>query len=113
MKKSISIASSFLVTALFFLFSIENTEAKNNPPTLWQFIHQMSAAIKNTTVNNVEKFPLLVRSSSENEFIKFYKADTYSLADASKISDIDLRLSKNASSMSPFLLFSYSGVASR
>ncbi|MFZ4835072.1 hypothetical protein [Rouxiella sp. Mn2063] len=109
MKKYSLIDYAFLLSVLVFFLGLGDAEAKNNPPTLWQFIDQMSDTIKNTTVNNVDKFPLPVRFLSENEFIKFYKADTHSLADASKISDIDLRLSKNASSMAPFLLFSYSG----
>jgi len=109
MKKTISITSSFLVTALLFFFSMGSVEAEYNPPALWKFINQMSAAIKNTTTNNIDKFPLPVQLASENEFVKFYKADTHSLADATKISDIDLRLSKDNRSMAPFLLFSYSG----
>jgi len=109
MKRYSLIDYAFLLSVLVLFLGLGNAEAKTNTPRLWKFINQMSAAINNTTTNNIDKFPLPVQLASENEFVKFYKADTHSLADATKISDIDLRLSKDNRSMAPFLLFSYSG----
>lgn len=75
------------------------------PQNIWQFIPAASSAIKSLSINDVDNALLTFRSSKENEYIHFYKAKPFKLADGLRISDIELRLSKNRLGMRPMLVF--------
>ncbi|QHM73914.1 hypothetical protein C7M51_04275 [Mixta intestinalis] len=103
------VSNKFSYFSAVFLFLAIECEADTKVPTLWNFINDISASVKQMTVNNVMQSPLEFKLVKENPSVNFYQANALNLNDREKIESFDLRLSKEPEGTKPFLSFSWQG----
>ena len=94
---------------LAFLFVANNSEANMKSNDIWSFIIDIKTSTPTLSIRNIDSFPLALNLIKQNEYINFYQAPSLVLKDGSKISDIDVRLSKDHNDNNSFLSFTLQG----
>ncbi|QHM76798.1 hypothetical protein [Mixta tenebrionis] len=101
--------NKYVGAGMMFFMLAANGKANMTTTALWDFINDISASVKQMTVNNVTQSSLGFTLVKENPEVNFYQAKTLNLHDSGKAEHFDLRLSKAPDGVKPFLSFSWRG----
>ncbi|ALB61122.1 FIG00553595: hypothetical protein [Cronobacter condimenti 1330] len=82
--------------ALLVALSSASALADMRPSSLWDFITTMRSSLADARVATLNRAPLKFQLDSQNEFINFYRAEDVAFTAAGRVTDIQLRLSRDA-----------------
>ncbi|EOV8962278.1 hypothetical protein ACN6U0_004139 [Cronobacter turicensis] len=84
-----------ITAALITMLMISGASANIPSASLWQFIGAMRSSLADINVATLNHAPLAFQLDSQNEYINFYRAEDVVFTAAGKLTDIELRLSRD------------------
>ncbi|HBI11054.1 MAG TPA: hypothetical protein DDY57_13115 [Franconibacter pulveris] len=91
----IAIKNTTAVVACMMALGSANAVADMRPNSLWDFITTMRSSLADINVATLNRAPLKFQLDFQNEYINFYRADDVAFFAAGKVTDIELRLSRD------------------
>ncbi|ELY6246888.1 hypothetical protein SNQ22_003280 [Cronobacter universalis] len=84
-----------ITAALITMLMISGASASTASASLWQFIGAMRSSLADINVATLNHAPLAFQLDSQNEYINFYRAEDVVFTASGKLTDIELRLSRD------------------
>ncbi|ELY4128882.1 hypothetical protein ACU9IM_003994 [Cronobacter malonaticus] len=84
-----------ITAALITMLTLGGVSASTPSASLWQFIGAMRSSLADINVATLNHAPLAFQLDSQNEYINFYRAKDVVFTAAGKLTDIELRLSRD------------------
>ncbi|EPN9527359.1 hypothetical protein ACT5AM_002033 [Cronobacter malonaticus] len=84
-----------ITAALITMLMLSGASASTSSASLWQFIGTMRSSLADINVVTLNRAPLAFQLDSQNEYINFYRAEDVVFNAAGKLTDIELRLSRD------------------
>ncbi|ELQ6264765.1 hypothetical protein [Cronobacter malonaticus] len=84
-----------ITAALITMLMLSGASASTPSASLWQFIGAMRSSLADINVDTLNRAPLAFQLVSQNEYINFYRAEDVVFTAAGKLTDTELRLSRD------------------
>ncbi|EOC3070562.1 hypothetical protein ABUP50_003095 [Cronobacter malonaticus] len=84
-----------ITAALITMLTLSGASATTSSASLWQFISTMRSSLADINVVTLNRAPLTFQLDSQNEYINFYRAEDVVFTAAGKLTNIELRLSRD------------------
>ncbi|ELY3545923.1 hypothetical protein SMX40_004308 [Cronobacter turicensis] len=84
-----------ITAALITMLMISGASANTPSASLWTFIAEMRSSLTDITLVTLNSVPLKFQLDSQNEYFNFYRAEDVAFTASGKLTDIELRLSRD------------------
>ncbi|EOI3446010.1 hypothetical protein ACMSWW_004077 [Cronobacter turicensis] len=83
-----------ITAALITMLMLSGASATTPSASLWTFIAAMRSSLADINIATLNHAPLTFQLDSQNEYINFYRAEDVAFTAPGKLTDIELRLSR-------------------
>ncbi|EGT5684026.1 hypothetical protein ACI49Z_004489 [Cronobacter turicensis] len=83
-----------ITAALITMLMLSGASANTPSASLWTFIAAMRSSLADINIATLNHAPLKFQLDSQNEYINFYRAEDVAFTAPGKLTDIELRLSR-------------------
>ncbi|ELY4483299.1 hypothetical protein SMZ77_004087 [Cronobacter turicensis] len=84
-----------ITAALITMLMLSGASANTPSASLWTFIAAMRSSLADINIATLNHAPLTFQLDSQNEYINFYRAEDVAFTAPGKLTDIELRLSRD------------------
>ncbi|MDK1227725.1 hypothetical protein [Cronobacter turicensis] len=84
-----------ITAALITMLMLSGASANTPSASLWTFIAAMRSSLADISIATLNHAPLKFQLDSQNEYINFYRAEDVAFTAPGKLTDIELRLSRD------------------